>query len=312
MVAANTHLTSLQSFSAPSATLAAPGGLGFAQRTHESSLRQRSCIVKQLTHTAAAVSHLLHLKRELLPTPRSSEVTRRKPFVVMAKKPLPEKEEEPPPVNVKKRTRSDASGGKPNKRAKVEGGLKSAVGGALLTSASERCVERVVVQAGIVQPTIQQLLASKPAWLPHAHLDPDHHHDFVSACPTTTPKLYRGGVVYTPPFGWLRLAIKVRGKYNDDAWLGRPAPPGRDRRIRSSPGEWWVTFHGTSVDGARGIVERGYDPACLRTQGFYSSSRIEVALRVDPRTVKGDEFGVFVAERTEAIRPYALLLRRIA
>ena len=30
----------------------------------------------------------------------------------------------------------------------------------------------------------------------------------------------RGGKPYFRPYGWKRYAIKVKGKYEDDAWLG--------------------------------------------------------------------------------------------
>ncbi|KAK5855333.1 hypothetical protein PBY51_005440 [Eleginops maclovinus] len=85
----------------------------------------------------------------------------------------------------------------------------------------------------------------------------------------------RGNALYERPKGWYRMALKVKGKYPDgDTWLG---PDGG--RSRSVPGEWPVSYHGTSLDGARGIIKShyiaGHRAACGR--GIYSTPSIYVA-----------------------------------
>ena len=46
-------------------------------------------------------------------------------------------------------------------------------------------------------------------------------------------EFYRGGKWYYRACGWNRFASKVRGKYEDDKWLGEPG-----YRRDSSEGEW--------------------------------------------------------------------------
>ena len=53
-------------------------------------------------------------------------------------------------------------------------------------------------------------------------------------------KLYRGGINYYPPYGWIGIALKIKNKYekyNDDLWLGK----------ENIEGEWPVAYKG--VDG---------------------------------------------------------------
>ncbi|KAL0190162.1 hypothetical protein M9458_012860, partial [Cirrhinus mrigala] len=152
----------------------------------------------------------------------------------------------------------------------------------------------------------------------------------------------RGGEPYLRPYGWMRFALKVLNKYPDgNAWLG---PDGW--RSRSVPGEWPVSYHGTGLQGAEGIIKSYYQAgngkACGR--GIYSTPNITVANlyaetkkftsqkngktykvilqnRINPakRTVHGNSWLVPVPEGTSAeqeriivessIRPYGLLLQ---
>lgn len=85
----------------------------------------------------------------------------------------------------------------------------------------------------------------------------------------------RGNEPYKRPCGWYRIALKVRNKYPDgNAWLG---PDGW--RSHSVVGEWPVSYHGTSVDGATGIVKTHYKagPRNLYGRGIYSTYDIEQA-----------------------------------
>ena len=53
-------------------------------------------------------------------------------------------------------------------------------------------------------------------------LDASFDYDFTNMRDDGT-KFYRGGKPYYRPYGWYRHALKVRGKYDDDLWLGDDA-----------------------------------------------------------------------------------------
>ncbi|KAI4875387.1 hypothetical protein NFI96_007626 [Prochilodus magdalenae] len=87
----------------------------------------------------------------------------------------------------------------------------------------------------------------------------------------------RGGEPYARPWGWYRFALKVKNKYpNGNAWLG---PKGW--RSHSAAGEWPVSFHGTSINGAKGITSSYYraGPREAYGRGIYSTPDIGVADR---------------------------------
>ncbi|KAK9526152.1 hypothetical protein VZT92_014867 [Zoarces viviparus] len=89
----------------------------------------------------------------------------------------------------------------------------------------------------------------------------------------------RGDELYQRPKGWYRLALKVKGRYPDgDAWLGTEG-----WRSHSVPGEWPVSYHGTSLDGVKGIIRSNYTAGgrALYGRGIYSTPDIHVAERED-------------------------------
>lgn len=103
--------------------------------------------------------------------------------------------------------------------------------------------------------------------------DPVYDYDFTSL--TDSAECRRGGEPYVRPQGWYRLALRVKGKYPDgDTWLGT-----NGWRTHSVPGEWPVSFHGTSIDGARGIIREHYRAGVrdLYGRGIYSTPNIHVA-----------------------------------
>ncbi|KAI4888483.1 hypothetical protein NFI96_000279 [Prochilodus magdalenae] len=104
-------------------------------------------------------------------------------------------------------------------------------------------------------------------------LDPDYDYDFTDG--SDSSECSRGGEPYTRPWGWYRFALKVKDKYPDgNAWLGTDG-----WRSHSSPGEWPVSFHGTSIDEARGITRSHYTagPRQVHGRGIYSTPDIEIA-----------------------------------
>ncbi|KAL3044134.1 hypothetical protein OYC64_003883 [Pagothenia borchgrevinki] len=103
--------------------------------------------------------------------------------------------------------------------------------------------------------------------------DPQYDSDFTHL--SDSAECMRGDEPYERPNGWYRMALKVKGKYPDgDTWLG---PDGW--RSHSVPGEWPVSYHGTSSDGARGIINSHYKAGDrdLYGRGIYSTPDIRVA-----------------------------------
>ena len=108
-------------------------------------------------------------------------------------------------------------------------------------------------------------------------LDPKFDYDFTLI--SDEGKVFkRGGYVYKRPCGWNRIALKVKGKYNNDDWLGSPG-----NRTTSTIGEWPVSYHGSKKISSIRIVEEGYDGDKLERElfgrGHYSTPDIEVAAR---------------------------------
>uniref|UniRef100_UPI003AABAB8F uncharacterized protein n=1 Tax=Centroberyx gerrardi TaxID=166262 RepID=UPI003AABAB8F len=106
------------------------------------------------------------------------------------------------------------------------------------------------------------------------YFDPKYDYDFTRLKDTKT--YYRGGEVYERPCGWTRFAIKVLGKYSDgNTWLGNS-----NRSTQSVSGEWPVSYHGTSQDGAEGIVEGHYKAGAGQKYGYgiYSTPLISEAI----------------------------------
>lgn len=103
--------------------------------------------------------------------------------------------------------------------------------------------------------------------------DPCFDFDFTN----TTDKsiCMRGNEPYKRPCGWYRIALKVLNKYPDgNDWLGT-----NGWRSYSVAGEWPVSYHGTSVEGATGIVKKHYKagPRQLYGRGIYSTYDINQA-----------------------------------
>ncbi|XP_047195979.1 uncharacterized protein LOC118109522 isoform X2 [Hippoglossus stenolepis] len=104
--------------------------------------------------------------------------------------------------------------------------------------------------------------------------DPEHDNDFTKL--TETETYWRGGEKYERPCGWYRFGLKVLDKYCGNTWLGTTY-----RGTQSSPGEWPVSYHGTSKKGAGGIIGDHYEPGSRQAygRGIYSTPEISVAIR---------------------------------
>ncbi|XP_073694022.1 uncharacterized protein [Garra rufa] len=106
-------------------------------------------------------------------------------------------------------------------------------------------------------------------------LDPKFNYDFTHLKDKST--CMRGNERYTRPCGWTRTAVKVLDKYPDgNAWLGTDG-----WRSNSVAGEWPVSYHGTSMNSAKAIIEDHYTagPRQKYGRGIYSTYDIKEATK---------------------------------
>lgn len=111
--------------------------------------------------------------------------------------------------------------------------------------------------------------------IPDDFFDPTFDFDFTNMSEPKSDACMRGDEPYKRPYGWMRFALKVRDKYPDgNAWLGTGG-----WRSRSAPGEWPVSYHGTGLQGAEGIIQSHYKAGDRKAygRGIYSSPDINVA-----------------------------------
>ena len=161
-------------------------------------------------------------------------------------------------------------------------------------------------------------------YLDDKYLDSRWDYDFTNIDDGDT-KFMRGGHHYHRPCGWNRIAIKVLKKYPDgEAWLGK----------NGSPGEWAVTYHGTTKVAFNGICEEGIKIGQRNAygRGVYSASHIETAEgyatmfshggimykgifqnRVNPKDMKipDEEPDYRICPNEASIRPYGLCVKKV-
>ena len=130
----------------------------------------------------------------------------------------------------------------------------------------------------------------------------DFNYDFDFSQMKDDGKTYmRGGFEYKRPYGWKRFGLKVRGKYENDIWLG---PDGI--RTEEAPGEWPVSYHGTNVSNARKIVETGFKPGprAKYGKGIYTSPSLEMVERFHAQefTHKGKTYKIVLQNRVNPDR----------
>ena len=170
---------------------------------------------------------------------------------------------------------------------------------------------------------------SIPIVLNDGFLDPDYDYNFTNE--SDDGKVYiRGGEVYHRPYGWYRFAMKVLDKYEDNTWLGKGGT-----RTESTTGEWPVSYHGTSREGAEGIATQGYDvnrgtrfkygrgiystPDLSHVESYYATEfskngreyKIVFQNRVNPAKLRKEFRGKYWITDDSDIRPYGILVKEI-
>ena len=92
----------------------------------------------------------------------------------------------------------------------------------------------------------------------------------------------RGGRKFTRPCGWKKIALKIKGRYEDDTWFGGVGK--RENEKQSMDGEWAISYHGPKdYKTIAAIINNGYDvdknERANYGKGIYSSP--------DPATAEG-------------------------
>ena len=199
---------------------------------------------------------------------------------------------------------------------------------------------RTLAEYGIVhEGTVHLVLRLRGGGCPTLYindslLDPSYNYDFTRQRDDGKP-FYRGGKRYYRPYGWERFALKVLGRYEDDAWLGKAG-----YRLDSSPGEWPVSYHGTAAGSSGSIAQEGYNLSKGKRfkygRGVYSTPSIEVAAMyaqtfshqgtkyqlvfqnrvspeeltvIDSATTRKGEY--WVQPRERSVRPYGVCIRAL-
>lgn len=102
----------------------------------------------------------------------------------------------------------------------------------------------------------------------------------------------RGGETYTRPCGWMRIAIRVLGRFENEVWLGH----------LNRPGEWPVSYHGTAHHQGKSIADTGYDITRGRQfplqYGVYTTPNIHLAERFATQfTYRGEPYIILLQNR---------------
>ena len=137
--------------------------------------------------------------------------------------------------------------------------------------------------------------------LDSSELSPEYNYDFSNK--TDDGKSYkRGGFIYRRPYGWIRYAMKVVGRYSDDVWLG---PNGI--RTEETPGEWPVSYHGTHFASANSILKAGLKAGsrALYGKGVYSSPSLTMVERhyAQEFTYQGKSYKIAFQNRVNPDQP---------
>jgi len=163
-----------------------------------------------------------------------------------------------------------------------------------------------------------------------AILDTRYNYDFTNM-KDEGETFKRGDRTYHRPYGWMRVALNVKDKYENSDWLGGVSG---NIRTESIDKEWPVTYHGTEKVSADIIAAGGYDLGKGKRfkfgKGIYSTSDPSIAeAYATTFEYKGHNYKVilqnrvnmedtqeikekcyFVTANEENIRPYGILFKK--
>jgi len=127
-----------------------------------------------------------------------------------------------------------------------------------------------------LQVLLTDTMDKKYSFIPEEERDTQYDYDYTKEKATG---FSRGGRDFYRPYGWKKVALKVKGKYKDDNWFG---PGSRGDEKQSVDGEWPVSYHGPKDHNTiPDIIKNGYDISKItRTMfgtGIYSSPYPETA-----------------------------------
>ena len=165
--------------------------------------------------------------------------------------------------------------------------------------------------------------APAPLVLPEDFMDPAYHYDFTHINDIGV-SFFRGGHSYKRPCGWQRYALKVDNQYDSSTWLGHS----------NAPGEWPVSYHGTSHRNAVSIAVEGFKLAkgvrFAYGPGIYSTPNVATAERFAKafKTEDGEKYKFVIQSRVnpsnlnkcgdfwispgdEDLRPYGICIKKM-
>lgn len=111
---------------------------------------------------------------------------------------------------------------------------------------------RKQISQGDLTRALKSNFSMLPSW--KKLVDDKFHFDFTMLEPDAKT-FYRGGREYHRPIGWMRYALSVAGRFEDDDWLGIHADNDDDK---SDAKEWPVAYHGTNRIYANPISSDGF------------------------------------------------------
>ena len=132
-----------------------------------------------------------------------------------------------------------------------------------------------------------------------AILDQEYNCDFSNMKDDDGETYVRGGRKYFRPYGWNRVALNVKDKYDDTEWIGGIQNTTRTEGVIK---EWPVTYHGTEQSMATKIASGGYDLGKGKRfsfgRGIYSTP--DPAIAEDYATIfnfRGQKYKVLLQNR---------------
>jgi len=149
--------------------------------------------------------------------------------------------------------------------------------------------------------------ASEVHYLDPQEFAPEYDYDFTNIKDNTTHA--RGHYEYRRPCGWVRFALKAKGKYSNNNWL------------EAGTNAWPVSYHGSqskfamsTVAGEGGICSCPFIDECLDYASKFSFKGEEYyALfqnRVNPDKLRiNGRFYILSAD--DDIRPYGIIVRKV-